>query len=62
MSKYANKTPEEMIWHLNYTCYGCKKKKTFQDGQPTKMKHGKTKRKVTICPECAEKNKQGDKA
>ncbi len=46
----------ETIWHLSYTCFGCKKKKTFDDGQPTKMKNGRTGRKVTICPKCADKN------
>jgi len=46
----------ETIWHLTYTCFGCKKKKTFDDGQPIKMKNGRTGRKVTICPKCADKN------
>ena len=47
-------TEPERIWTLSFTCYGCKKKKGFE--QPTMMRNGRTNRMVSICKDCADKN------
>ena len=44
----------EIIWKLEFTCYGCKKKKKIE--QPIMMRNPRTGRQVSICEACAKKN------
>ena len=49
----------EVVWHLSFSCYGCKKKCV---GTKHRLRNPRTGRHVTLCDECNEKNREAQRA
>ena len=48
----------EVVWHLSFWCYGCKKKCV---GGKHKMHNPRTKRSVTVCDACKQRNAEAQR-